>query len=199
MVVQNLQHHIQYIQQQKVTFVSSKHWIPHYNVLHTIQQQQQNNNNNHLPLFLVVFRHPMERLISSYDFHEYAGERCLKSSPCSFSEWSQAETNIYVKMLNGIPFGPLKVGGGKQCDLPMFDVTLTSTNLEYAKLSVQHYFDVALTLENIMNSSHNNDNDNKASSASRVQCVLKKALGWTNVNFCHLNCQSAALLTMQGN
>ena len=71
---------------------------------------------------------------------------------------------MHVKMLMGIPFGPLKVG--KTCAREMItSVNITKNDYQEAVQSLES-FDVVLTLDSVKKQ------------PEKVACVLSRALGW---------------------
>lgn len=70
---------------------------------------------------------------------------------------------MHVKMLNGIPFGPLKVG--KHCARSMFHVAVTRDDYKNALQSLES-FHVVLTLASVKEE------------PEKVACVLQRSLGW---------------------
>ena len=80
-----------------VTFVSTEHWFPDLAAAPLPR----------LVKLVVVFRDPMQRLLSSYLYHGCGDNRCPATARCRLSTWARAEANLYVRMLNGDPFGPV--------------------------------------------------------------------------------------------
>jgi len=143
------------LQDYGITFTSTEHWFPPSRVL--LQHK-------HRVTLVVLMREPMERLVSSFYFHKGGANRChSRKRTCSFKEWWPAESNMHVKMLNGIPFGPLIVGS--DCARQMFDVSITRNEYEKALESLET-FQVVLTLESVK------------TEPEKVACALSQTLGW---------------------
>ena len=168
-----LKQEITSLQQNNITFVSTEHWFPSPKVLRQQQKEQQ------LTL-AVLLREPMERLVSSYQFHKGGANRCPppplyytnKKRHCAFSDWWQAESNMHVKMLNGIPFGPLKVG--THCARTMFSIHVTREHYSQA-IETLSSFDIVLTLETL------------TTEPAKAACVLQRGLGWNVTKLPNLN------------
>lgn len=142
------------LRQHDISFTSTEHWFPPLNILKNLPNQT---------LFVVLMREPMERLVSSYNFHKRGKNRCPKPRErCKFRDWFPAESNVHVKMLNGIPFGPLKV---KECAREMFVRNVTIQDYENALESLRQ-FHVVITLESVKKT------------PEKTACVLQKMLGW---------------------
>lgn len=155
-----LEQEINLLRQHNISFTSTEHWFPPLDSTNLLLQTQQDT------LFVVLMREPMERLVSSYHFHKGGANRCPTSrnqKQCSFKDWWPAESNMHVKMLTGIPFGPLKVG--KLCARSMFDFPITQNDYEKALESLQR-FHLVLTLQSFTDR------------PTQVACVLQKTLGW---------------------
>lgn len=150
-----LQQEFSLLKQHNITFASTEHWFPPLEVMDQHYDQAT---------FAVLIREPMERLVSSFHFHLSGANRCPSGQrKCSFGDWAPAESNMHVKMLNGIPFGPLKVG--KPCAREMFTFTITSEQYQNATKSLEK-FHVVLTLQSVKEH------------PEQVACILQKALGW---------------------
>lgn len=155
-----LERDFQSLQDKNITFVSTEHWFPP----NTVMQRYRNQ-----ATWIVLLREPMERLISSYHFHNAGANRCpLNQTQCSFADWWPAESNMHVKMLMGIPFGPLKVG--KTCAREMItSINITKNDYQEAVHSLET-FDAVLTLDSVKEQ------------PEKVACVLSRALGWNETS-----------------
>ena len=165
-----------------ITFVSTEHWFPLL------------RSRDDLPpgvVLVAVFREPIERLVSSYLFHGCGGNRCPIPPPvggrggrplppppprtCLLKDWMTAESEMYTRMLNGQPFGPMVIGRECSSDYADGGVRVNVTHLENAKRSLSSSFDLVVTLDTL------------AKRPEVADCALGKVLGWKETRLPHLN------------
>ena len=148
-----------------VTLVSTEHWFPalHHDDLANILPSNVKT--------IVIFREPISRLVSSYFFHDCDANRCPDTAPCQFLDWIGAESNMYTRMLNGQPFGPMKIG--KECSLDYSKLAVNQSHLENAKKTLTK-FDLIITLDTL------------SKRPQFADCALRKVLGWNHTQFPHV-------------
>ena len=176
-----------------VTFLSTEHWFPDLSEEDNDQNTNISNENNNSTQninfidnvrLVAVFREPIERLVSSYYYHNCDGNRCpitrrrRGNGYCNFTDWIGVETNMYTRMLNGVPFGPKKVGRPCSHDL-VASAAAQRRNLtralEKAKRVLRKRFDLVLTLDTL------------AKRPDVASCALRRTLGWSRTKFPWMN------------
>lgn len=151
-----------------ISFVSSEHYFPR---LDQISQQEMPPNVK----FVTIFREPSERLLSSYYYHKCASrcpDREYKNETCRLIEWSRMEENMYTRILNGLPFGPMILK--EDCTRVLSHVVINQTHVDSAVRSLSR-FDLILTLESFK------------LQPDAVKCALNRVLGWNSLDFPHEN------------
>lgn len=155
-----------------VTFVSSEHWFPDLSV-YTMPPAV---------VLAVLIREPMQRLLSSYQFHNCGHGRCNTSeaAQCRFSEWSRAESNLYVRMLNGQPFGPSArvLGWSHDCTMEYSAHAVGDTELSVAKRALLS-FQLVLTFDTLL------------ARPQEISCAISRVLGWSHTVLPHSNSNRA--------
>jgi hypothetical protein len=97
-----------------------------------------------------------------------------ESRQCPVSEWWPAESNLYVSMLNGLPWGPAYPHLLKRNCVNQ-QLSISKFQYEMALQSLQENFDLVLTL------------DSFKYNASLVSCALKQVLGWSKTSMSKRN------------
>jgi len=163
----SLAREIQELIAANVSFVSTEHWFPDLAVTHMPP---------HVTL-VVIFREPVSRVLSSYAFHRCGrlhGQRCPSNSTptCRFSEWAKAEANLYVRMLNGQPFGPTLLP--HPCSMEYAQRTIGEAELDAATRALLS-FRLVLTLERTVDQPR------------AFGCAVAQVLGWRIRELPHAN------------
>lgn len=147
------------LKERGVTFVSTEHWFPTPKVLATEVPDGV--------ALVVVFRDPIDRLLSSYFFHGCAGNRCRGKGghSCGLAEWAPTEANMMTRMLGaGGVFGPSWVR--EDCTRMYADAPVENTTFHAAAHALRR-FDLVLTFDSLFGEHQ-----------AAAECAIKHVLGW---------------------